>query len=58
MLDILKRFWKEEDGMGVVEIALIIIVLVGIAVIFKTEITNLVKNLIGKITGDANQFVS
>ncbi|WP_273327207.1 Flp1 family type IVb pilin [Vallitalea guaymasensis] len=53
MLDTLKRFWKEEDGMGVVEIALIIIVLVGLAVIFKDKITELVENILKKITGDA-----
>ncbi|GMQ63014.1 MULTISPECIES: Flp1 family type IVb pilin [Vallitalea] len=53
MLDTLKRFWKEEDGMGVVEIALIIIVLVGLAVIFKDKITELVENILEKITGDA-----
>lgn len=53
MLEIIKKFWKEEDGMGVVEIALIIIVLVGLAIIFKKEITNLVSNILAKITGDA-----
>lgn len=53
MLDTLKRFWNEEDGMGVVEIALIIIVLVGLAVIFKDKITELVENILEKITGDA-----
>jgi Flp pilus assembly pilin Flp len=55
MLDILKRFWREEDGMGVVEIALIIIVLVGLAVIFKEKITDLVKNNLEKITGVAKE---
>ena len=34
-----KDFLKEEDGMGTVEVILIIVVLVALVVIFKTEIT-------------------
>lgn len=55
MLELLKDFWKDEDGMGVVEIALIIIVLVGLAFLFKEQITKLVKDILGKITGDAEK---
>lgn len=53
MLEHLKRFWKEEDGMGVVEIALIIIVLVAIVVIFREQISLLIENIFKKITGEA-----
>ena len=52
MLKHLKRFWNEEDGLGIVEIALIIIVLIAIAVIFKDKLKELVDNIFGKI--DAN----
>ena len=38
-----KTFLKEEDGMGVVEIILIIVVLVSLVAIFKKEITSVVK---------------
>ncbi|GKX30625.1 hypothetical protein SH1V18_31050 [Vallitalea longa] len=55
MLELLKDFWKEEDGMGVVEIALIIIVLVGLALLFKEQITKLVKGILGQITDDAEE---
>jgi len=34
----LKRFWTEEDGMGTVEIVIIIAVLVGLALIFRDAI--------------------
>ncbi len=38
------RFLKEEDGIGVVEIILILVVLVGLIVIFKNQLTTIVNN--------------
>lgn len=43
-------FWREEDGMGTVEIILIIVVLVGLVIIFKKQITEIVESLFKKIT--------
>ncbi len=40
----------EEDGMGTVEVILIIVVLVGLVIIFKDQITKIVNNLFNKIT--------
>ena len=40
MMAILRRFWEEEDGMGTVEIVIIIAVLVGLALIFRDAIIN------------------
>ena len=45
-----KEFLREEDGMGTVEIILIIVVLVGLVIIFKGRITAIVENLLDKIT--------
>ncbi len=50
-----KDFWKEEDGMGTVEIILIIVVLVGIVIIFKSQITELVESIFDKITSQAKK---
>ena len=36
-----KRFLYEESGIGVVEIILILVVLVGLVVIFKKQLTNI-----------------
>lgn len=44
------RFLSEEDGMGVVEIILIIVVLISLVVIFKDQITSLVKSIMKTIT--------
>lgn len=48
MLNNLKRFWREEEGMGTVELVIIIGVLVAVALIFKDALTNFVKDLIAK----------
>ena len=48
-----KQFLKEEEGMGTVEIILIIVVLIGLVVIFKKQITSLVNTILKKITSTA-----
>ena len=45
----------EEDGMGTVEIILIIVVLVGLVLIFKNQITTIVNNLFQRITQQTQQ---
>lgn len=46
----LRQLWTEEDGMGTVEIILIIVVLVGLVLIFRNQLTSLVNGLFVKIT--------
>ena len=48
-------FIREEDGMGTVEIILIIVVLVGLVLIFKDQITKIVNNIFSKITKETNK---
>jgi uncharacterized protein YkvS len=43
----------EEDGMGTVEIVLIIVVLIGLVVAFKDGIKGLVDEIISKVSKDA-----
>ncbi|MCQ2508059.1 MAG: hypothetical protein MJ097_04650 [Dorea sp.] len=45
---------REEDGVGVVEIILILVVLIGLVIIFKTQLTNLVQQIFSKITSEAS----
>ena len=52
----LDDLWKDEDGMGTVEIILIIVVLVGLVVIFRSQITNIVNSLFKKITNRTEDF--
>lgn len=50
-----KDFLREEDGMGTVEIILIIVVLVGLVLIFKEQITKIVESIFKKITNQTNK---
>ena len=52
----LKNFWDDESGMGVVEVVLIIIVLVGLVMLFKKQITSLVNILLSKMSSQAKQI--
>ena len=45
----LTRFLKEEDGVGVVEVVLILVVLIGLVIIFKSQITELLNNIFNEI---------
>lgn len=56
MKEDIKKFWQDEDGMGVVEIVLIIVVLIGLVIIFKSQITALVNKLLSKMSSQANQI--
>lgn len=47
-------FLKEEDAIGVVEMILILVVLISLVLIFKTQLTALVKSIFEKITKNAN----
>ncbi len=49
-----RDFLWEEEGMGTVEIILIIVVLIGLVIIFKTQLRSLVEKVFEKITTDSN----
>ena len=51
-----KQLLKEEDGMGTVEIILIIVVLVGLVIIFKEQITAIVNSIFKKINTQTNKI--
>ncbi|MDO5337354.1 MAG: Flp1 family type IVb pilin [Eubacteriales bacterium] len=48
------NFWEEEEAVGVVEIILILVVLIGLVVIFKEQLTTLVQKLLSKISKQSN----
>ncbi len=45
----------DNRGMGTVEVILIIVVLVGLVIIFKTQITSIVNSLFEKITAQTSR---
>ncbi len=42
-------FWQEETAVGVVEIILILVVLISLVLIFKKQLTSLVKGIFVQI---------
>lgn len=49
----IKAFCREEDGIGVVEIILILVILIMLVVIFRTQIVNIVTSAFTQINGNA-----
>ena len=52
----LRAFFQEEDAIGVVEIILILVVLIGLVIIFKKQLVSLVENLLSKVTSQSNSI--
>lgn len=50
-------FWKDDRGVGVIEVVLILVVLIGLVLIFKDQITSIVNNAFASITGDAGEII-
>ncbi len=50
-----KNFIQEEDAIGVVELMLILVVLIGLVLIFKKQLIRLVNNIFKTITDQAGQ---
>ena len=55
-LKTVRQFLTEEDRMGTVEVILIIVVLVGLVVIFKEKITDIVNSIFTKITNQTKKI--
>ena len=56
MFSALKKFVTEEDGMGTVEVIIIIAVLVGVALLFRNQLIKFVNSIIGNLFPDASQL--
>jgi hypothetical protein len=54
----LKVLWQEEDGLGTLEILLIVAVLVAIAIIFRKWIVGWFNKLVGDANKDMTSNVS
>jgi len=52
-MNTIKRLLKEEDGVGVVEVILILVVLIALVAIFKDQLEVLVGKIFTKINSGA-----
>ena len=48
-----KDFLNDEAGIGVVEMNLILVVLIGLVLIFKSQLTALVNDIFSRITSQS-----
>ena len=49
----MKQTIRNQDGMSVVELILVLVVIIGMVLIFKTQLTNLVETIFAKITSES-----
>lgn len=50
----IRNFWKEEEGIGTVEMILILVVLISLVIIFKDQLTSLVNDIFSNISSKSN----
>lgn len=53
-----KGFRKDDRGVGVIEIVLILVILIGLVLIFKQQITAIINNAFAAISGNAAQIIN
>ncbi len=51
----LREFWKDEQGVGVIELVLVLDVLIGLVIIFKKQITTLLQNIFKEINSQSKE---
>ena len=51
----LQAWLTEEDGIGVIEVVLILVVLIGLVIIFKKQITTLLNNVFKEINTQSKE---
>ena len=51
----LRAFWEEEDEVGVIEVVLILVVLIGLVIIFKKQINDLLENVFKEINKQSKE---
>ncbi|MDO4295175.1 MAG: Flp1 family type IVb pilin [bacterium] len=49
------EFMQDESGIGVIEIILILVVLIGLVLIFKKQLTTLMENIFKEITKQSKE---
>lgn len=53
-----QRLWNDESGQGMAEYVLLIVVIVGVAFIFKGKIQAMVTSKMDSVSSDFNNFSS
>ena len=51
----IREFWKDEQGVGVIELVLVLVVLIGLVIIFQKQITTLLQNIFKEINSQSKE---
>lgn len=51
------EFWRDDRGVGVIEIVLILVILIGLVLVFKEQITSIVNDAFASISGNAGKIL-
>lgn len=51
----LSAFMEDDSGVGVIEVVLILVVLIGLVIIFKTQITKLLESIFKEIESQSKE---
>ena len=53
--DEIRAFCVEEDGIGVIEVVLILVVLIGLVIILKKQIITLLENIFKEVNSQSKE---
>ena len=54
-MSLLKEIWMDEQGVGTVEIILILVVLIGLVILFKKQLTTIMNDIFKTITSETKK---
>ena len=54
----LREFFEDESGVGVIEVVLILVVLIGLVIIFKNQINKLLETIFKQINSQSKEVYS
>jgi len=52
-----EHFLEDNRGVGVIEVVLILVILIGLVLVFKEQITAIVTSAFAQIAGDASSIL-
>ena len=53
--EMIRGMLEEEDGVGVIEVVLILVALIGLVIIFKEQITKLLENIFKEVNSQSKE---
>ena len=54
-MNLMKEIWMDEEGIGTVEIILILVVLIGLVLLFKKQLTQLMNDIFKTIISETKK---